>query len=578
MESTSSLTLLPAIPTFRTTLASGISSLAREQDNTGTLAVTAQAPALAWGGHWAVQQSQPDYYIMEISGLIQPRSYDARTASSSALTRAIMAPQYVTSLPYSSSSSSASLVAPQHPMQQHHQFNTAQYAGAGSNSLVPAFNSNYIQQRPQVRMISSSAGLSRTLSYPGSSRQSGFVEEQQSPTIKSESPALSSNGATWNMHTPTTAAYTSTDKPPVPSSGEVGFRTEVDTLMKAIQSKVGQQPSGKPPQSAPIEQSKPAVGSLACVYVSPAGTSHGFLPEKEGKEQKQRLTEWDSQDEKPTSKKRYECEIPGCNKSFYQKTHLEIHIRAHTGVKPYACKTQGCNQRFSQLGNLKTHERRHTGERPYHCEICGKRFAQRGNVRAHKIVHDQAKPFVCRLEDCGKQFTQLGNLKSHQNKFHGPALRNLTSKFASFREGDAVSPADKELWEYFATLYKNSNKGIKGRGKDRKVGSSSSQAPASGMNVLTSRNSISMGGVVGSNVAISMNAGSALSGQGMQVEGREGSHTSTAYEMYDVEEGTGSVTESQGSGSSTASLYGVDAPSDTYDAEGRELTFRDQIY
>lgn len=28
---------------------------------------------------------------------------------------------------------------------------------------------------------------------------------------------------------------------------------------------------------------------------------------------------------------------------------------------------------------------------------------------------------------------------------------------------------DKELWEYFATLYKNSNKGIKGRGKDRRI-------------------------------------------------------------------------------------------------------------
>jgi hypothetical protein len=32
-----------------------------------------------------------------------------------------------------------------------------------------------------------------------------------------------------------------------------------------------------------------------------------------------------------------------------------------------------------------------------------------------------------------------------------------------------VHAADKELWEYFANLYKNSNKGIKGRGKDRKV-------------------------------------------------------------------------------------------------------------
>lgn len=28
---------------------------------------------------------------------------------------------------------------------------------------------------------------------------------------------------------------------------------------------------------------------------------------------------------------------------------------------------------------------------------------------------------------------------------------------------------DKELWEYFAGLYKNSNKGIKGRGKDRRI-------------------------------------------------------------------------------------------------------------
>jgi hypothetical protein len=27
--------------------------------------------------------------------------------------------------------------------------------------------------------------------------------------------------------------------------------------------------------------------------------------------------------------------MPDCNKSFYQKTHLEIHIRAHTGAKPF---------------------------------------------------------------------------------------------------------------------------------------------------------------------------------------------------------------------------------------------------
>ena len=33
------------------------------------------------------------------------------------------------------------------------------------------------------------------------------------------------------------------------------------------------------------------------------------------------------------------------------------------------------------------------------------------------------------------------------------------------------NPQDRELWEYFARLYKNSNKGIKGRGKDRRISS-----------------------------------------------------------------------------------------------------------
>jgi hypothetical protein len=36
-----------------------------------------------------------------------------------------------------------------------------------------------------------------------------------------------------------------------------------------------------------------------------------------------------------------------------------------------------------------------------------------------------------------------------------------------------MTPHDRKLWEYFATLYKNSNKGIKGRGKDRRISPSS---------------------------------------------------------------------------------------------------------
>ena len=42
-----------------------------------------------------------------------------------------------------------------------------------------------------------------------------------------------------------------------------------------------------------------------------------------------------------------------------------------------------------------------------------------------------------------------------------------------------MTPQDRELWGYFATLYKNSNKGIKGRGKDRKISPSSKSSSSS---------------------------------------------------------------------------------------------------
>lgn len=69
----------------------------------------------------------------------------------------------------------------------------------------------------------------------------------------------------------------------------------------------------------------------------------------------------------------------------------------------------------------------------------------------------------------GSYMSSLTESKSHQNKFHTENLRTLALKFESIDEADSMSGSDRELWEYFSTLYKNSNKGIKGRGKDRRI-------------------------------------------------------------------------------------------------------------
>jgi hypothetical protein len=83
-----------------------------------------------------------------------------------------------------------------------------------------------------------------------------------------------------------------------------------------------------------------------------------------------------------------------------------------------------------------------------------------------------AKNYVCRLDECGKLFTQLGNLKSHMNKYHVETLRALTAKFGESKtRGGGKEEEEDELLEYFRCLYRNANKGIKGRGKGRKVAS-----------------------------------------------------------------------------------------------------------
>jgi hypothetical protein len=66
-------------------------------------------------------------------------------------------------------------------------------------------------------------------------------------------------------------------------------------------------------------------------------------------------------------------------------------------------------------------------------------------------------------------------LQSHQNRFHIETIKTLTGKFANIKDYGNTTEAERELWRYFATLYKNSNKGIKGRGKDRRIANQPAQ-------------------------------------------------------------------------------------------------------
>jgi hypothetical protein len=104
---------------------------------------------------------------------------------------------------------------------------------------------------------------------------------------------------------------------------EIDFSTEVDILMKTIQSR----PSPGIPQFPALQPPEAHSNGLLPSYSNPPLPSRFVLT---------------VQDRMPTpgtrSKRKYQCNLPHCGKSFSQKTHLDIHTRAHTGDKPFVSR------------------------------------------------------------------------------------------------------------------------------------------------------------------------------------------------------------------------------------------------
>ena len=179
------------------------------------------------------------------------------------------------------------------------------------------------------------------LHVPATQQPAPGEPAHRSPAIKVEAASQDTDNIEFHPYSvPTSSLPTST------TDRDVG--TDVDTLMRAIQTK-----------------------AKTSSTQAPSSVAFGGSSESSSSETNSSATRKIDQ-RRSKARRKYPCKVQSCTKVFTQKTHLEIHMRAHTGYKPYVgasvfdngigpadegyeqlCRETSCGQRFSQLGNLK---------------------------------------------------------------------------------------------------------------------------------------------------------------------------------------------------------------------------------
>lgn len=109
----------------------------------------------------------------------------------------------------------------------------------------------------------------------------------------------------------------------------------------------------------------------------------------------------------------YDCDI--CNRKFYTKSNLDMHMRVHSNGKKFTCSY--CKKGFLTYESLQEHVNNQCQRRKYECQYCGRRFSRPHEKVKHERIHTGEKPHVCGI--CGKAFRVSYCLTLHMRTHSG---------------------------------------------------------------------------------------------------------------------------------------------------------------
>ena len=115
-------------------------------------------------------------------------------------------------------------------------------------------------------------------------------------------------------------------------------------------------------------------------------------------------------------------------------------VSVHEKKRKFRCQVVGCDRAFHFKYDLSAHMRRHTGDKPYRCDQCGFRTTTANGLRTHKISHSDARPYTC--EHCGATYKQTKHLNRHQKTCQGPQETKFQLTISSNGSNPATPPPD----------------------------------------------------------------------------------------------------------------------------------------